>query len=52
MGNMDNTVINVILYFFITSYLVHVLLHRVVKKPAQYDRPQGRAKEKLTFYAG
>jgi hypothetical protein len=34
----DQTTVLVIVFFVVTSYFGHVLLHRVIKTPAQYVR--------------
>jgi hypothetical protein len=36
----DQTTIGIILFFIISSYLGHNLLHRIIRKPAQYYRPE------------
>jgi len=42
---MDNITIGVIFFFFISSWFGHALLHRVIKTPAQYQRPKVDMKE-------
>jgi hypothetical protein len=37
---MDNGTIGIIIFFIVSSYLGHILLHRVIKTPAQYERPK------------
>jgi hypothetical protein len=39
-GKMDNGTIGIIIFFIVSSYLGHILLHRVIKTPAQYERPK------------
>jgi hypothetical protein len=38
---MDNATIGIIIFFLISSYFGHKLLHHVIKTPAQYERPKG-----------
>jgi hypothetical protein len=40
MLGLDNITIGIIIFFVISSYLGHKLLHRVIKTPAQYTRPE------------
>lgn len=47
-GNMDNSTIGIIIFFVISSYFGHVLLHRVIKTPAQYERPRVASAEYST----
>jgi len=42
---MDNTTIGIIIFFLISSCYGHILLHRVIKTPAQYQRPKVDMKE-------
>jgi hypothetical protein len=37
----DQTTVLVIVFFVVSSYLGHILLHRVIKTPAQYVRGEG-----------
>jgi hypothetical protein len=37
---MDNATVGIIFFFLISSYFGHHLLHRVIKTPAQYERPK------------
>lgn len=36
---LDSTTVVVVLFFIISSVCGHILLHRVIKTPAQYIRP-------------
>lgn len=38
----DTTTLSVIAFFIVSSLLGHILLHRVIRTPAQYDRPSQR----------
>jgi hypothetical protein len=35
---MDITTVGIIVFFLISSYFGHKLLHHVIKTPAQYER--------------
>lgn len=37
---LDTTTIYILLFFIASSVLGHLLLHRVIKTPAQYHRPR------------
>jgi hypothetical protein len=37
---MDNSTIAIIIFFIVSSYFGHVLLHHIIKTPAQYERPK------------
>ncbi|KAJ4988734.1 hypothetical protein SVAN01_05711 [Stagonosporopsis vannaccii] len=36
---LDTTTLVIILFFIVSSVCGHILLHRVIKTPAQYLRP-------------
>lgn len=35
---LDNTTVGIIIFFLVSSAMGHILLHRVIRTPAQYKK--------------
>ena len=35
----DTTTVGIIIFFLVSSAFGHILLHKVIRTPAQYERP-------------